>query len=860
MFIYTDRCYNLFMKKNIPDIIPVFFPKYIYYLALTVFIFYMALHNYRWLSLDRSSLEWDAARHAYNCQKTYNIFFKSDAGLIKKYYELFIRTVEYTYGPVFYFTASFFRNLTHNPADGFAFSNIIYLALLAFFSFRSVFFLTGSAFTSLVCAVMIFYLPQITGYSRLIMLDFALTGIIAAAFYFYLKSDHLRRRRYTFIFFSVCAIGLMTKITFYIYFLIPAVYTSFIILRRILRIYKMPCSNRRLRLLKAYRIILLPALVPVIFFFLPWLIYHYDELVKYREHWQRGAVSLPVFLNLLKTFNPLVWMHKSLLENLGKLYFFFPAAIILFFIKPVISRKKQFLLLGIILAFFYWAYSDTYHEPRTLQPIYPFAVIFTLLPLAFLEKIRQKAIRTPVKIILIVLSFFMVVNNDKTVNPPATDKTDMYGIYSRISEIYRSDKNIYSCFFSADENDYCIENGVMNWAWTAYPAFFDLPISRKGELLVVINRKNTEETIADVKKKYGPAELIDVLRWDNNIPFKIFRIYTWGDAEFNRPRGYTAAGSVIMNKSKKNTPNHLSVFFSRTENRINTDAGYIAYSSRDDNVREIIQVHSSFFSADHTFKYLIEPFSKNRTVTAELYTRPGFFAEIHSDLEKPPEVYFCGFDFFDCLPLYESAQGFTSAVFRKTAGRIDITDDHSVKIINSANGMECKPDSNGIIPEGLYFLATGKKPARSIPLKIQGFSRPYILKRIPNTEIGTRQQRTADNKIIAGKFTGQLSWGPHSIIEKGRYEAACMLSGPGKGSIRGKVAITAMSRLGKKTRLAEEPFAFKGSGEAVIPAVRFIVPKTLVALNIRVYLDENTFDPENLLLTEYYLKKIIDKP
>jgi hypothetical protein len=182
-------------------------PKWI---ILSIILFYF-INNYIWLSFNRPPSAEDEFIHLSTSLSYYVYLFRP---AFKNFVE--IPTHPY-WTPIFHITGAIFSFL-FSPQYKFTvlFTNLFYFSLLLFSLFLSVktFF---SPRAGVFACVLLSLAPVIYGFSRIFMLEMAVTGMVALSFYVIFNFNNFHYlRRYLYLA-SILVIGALTKWTFFIF-------------------------------------------------------------------------------------------------------------------------------------------------------------------------------------------------------------------------------------------------------------------------------------------------------------------------------------------------------------------------------------------------------------------------------------------------------------------------------------------------------------------------------------------------------------------------------------------------------------------------------------------------------------------
>ncbi|MCM8784123.1 MAG: hypothetical protein NC818_05075 [Candidatus Omnitrophica bacterium] len=226
-------------------------------------------------------------------------------------------------------------------------SNLLYLFILIYALYK-IGGILDNEYTGMGTALLVSFYPGIFGFSRVYMLDFSITALVALFFYFLLESEYFQKKIYSFFSSLTIIIGLLHKQTFLIYFFIPfLIYSSH-------AIYKFGKIK----------------IISILFFVLPLLI----VLPWYLQH-MPGQLYLLNAANTSFTINRLNNIYKFSCLNLWKYQLYPLLTILLFFCLFLYSitksKHKIFILSWLCTPLFYFLFFTYEDFPRHTLPSLP---------------------------------------------------------------------------------------------------------------------------------------------------------------------------------------------------------------------------------------------------------------------------------------------------------------------------------------------------------------------------------------------------------------------------------------------------------------------------------------------------------
>lgn len=173
------------------------------------------VNNFIILVRDTVPVSDEIAGHFYKSLQVYSW------GLVDK---LFI--TEFDYPPLFYWSSLPLYWLFGKDQDVAAMTNVLYIFILIFSVYGIGKELRGPA-AGLLSSFIVSTFIAIYGFSRIYMLEFAMTAMAAMCIYFLIKSRGFEVRLYSVLFGFACGLGLLVKFSLPVYIMGPVVYYVF---------------------------------------------------------------------------------------------------------------------------------------------------------------------------------------------------------------------------------------------------------------------------------------------------------------------------------------------------------------------------------------------------------------------------------------------------------------------------------------------------------------------------------------------------------------------------------------------------------------------------------------------------------
>ncbi|MFH1849289.1 MAG: glycosyltransferase family 39 protein [archaeon] len=183
-------------------------------LALLLIVLFNAMHNYYILEHDKTELCGDMMGNFYASAFLFNHMPDQQP------YPAHLTE----YPPLLYYATQVMFALFGVSEDVAVMTNAIFLFVLVFGIYSIGFQLRDRA-TGLLAAFLVTAFNSIIGFSRLYMIEFALTAMVALSIGVLLRTRGFSDRKYSAFFGIVCGLGLLTKWSFGLFIIGPALYS-----------------------------------------------------------------------------------------------------------------------------------------------------------------------------------------------------------------------------------------------------------------------------------------------------------------------------------------------------------------------------------------------------------------------------------------------------------------------------------------------------------------------------------------------------------------------------------------------------------------------------------------------------------
>ncbi|MFH1784209.1 MAG: glycosyltransferase family 39 protein [bacterium] len=196
-------------------------------LLLFVLVCFLAITNLIWLANDSRPPSWDQSTHLRLSIEYFDIITQPSLDMFGR-----LLDVSSYYPPFYHITLIPSHLLFGVSHSGAAMTNIFYLALAAFFTYK-----IGKHFfdstVGLVAAFLVSMYQFPIYLSRSCLIDVALMAIVTMTIYFLIMSEDFSRRDHSIIFGILFGIGMLTKWSFLFFLIIPVSLVKVRIFQRI---------------------------------------------------------------------------------------------------------------------------------------------------------------------------------------------------------------------------------------------------------------------------------------------------------------------------------------------------------------------------------------------------------------------------------------------------------------------------------------------------------------------------------------------------------------------------------------------------------------------------------------------------
>ena len=199
--------------------------KYLYPLIIFIVLVIYLLHNFWWISADKSPVFGDEIDHI---EFSYDYYFLAKEGKIARYF-LVPPTF---YPPLMYYVSTVFYFIFGRTYMVTVFSQSIFLILLAY----SVYFASSQLWNrdvGILAAFAAITYPLMSYLSHKYFQDLPLAATTAFAMLCLLKVDTFKHKKWTYLFFIASAVAMLAKINYFFFFIFPFARTAWIFVKDI---------------------------------------------------------------------------------------------------------------------------------------------------------------------------------------------------------------------------------------------------------------------------------------------------------------------------------------------------------------------------------------------------------------------------------------------------------------------------------------------------------------------------------------------------------------------------------------------------------------------------------------------------
>ena len=433
-------------------------------------ILFHGINNYIWLQKNLIPPFWDESKHLIVTLK-YLDSIRASFNILEALWR-----IDSIYPPFFNVISLPIGLVWGSSLKELAMTNIIFLFILLFSVYK-----IGELFfdknTGLLASFMVSMFPMVFGVSRMFLLDFSVTAMVALSIYLLIKTEYFSNRKDSIFFGISIGLGMLTKETFFIFLLGPLLYILYKVItlkpnierhRMIVNfmisfaigsalalpfylrnIFNYFFKHSQIGMLHECKTILWPYFVHynnIVFYIIPLLIIavmltKISKLKLNRTHFK--VIGL-LFILIL---GGLYWHSKELLFKLAWFIYILkdqiglPFLTLFFICLPFFLfslNKKPFLFLWLLLPYFLFTFCFFPSDIRFWSPRFtlPYLPVIALISAKCLLDIKHEISRILITCLLIVLAFLQFFSIS-------------YGF--RIKNKY-ADNKIISAFTSQDIN------------------------------------------------------------------------------------------------------------------------------------------------------------------------------------------------------------------------------------------------------------------------------------------------------------------------------------------------------------------------------------------------------------------------
>lgn len=357
-----------------------------HWFLLTVIIIFYSINNFVILTLDNTLPVYD---NFGNFKQSFSIYkFFKDLNIREtppiEIYRQYCHLGDGTRPPLYSIILSLYYRIQNNiNADYLAMTNILYFIILLFSSY-GIGVRLNSKMTGMLAAFIVSMFPGIFAMSRVLMVDFPLTAMVALSIYLMVLARHFIDAKYCFLFGLSLGLGMLTKVPYIVFILPLLAYYAFISFVKSIK------KDRQFIIIGRN---LLLALLIGLFIAGPWYLPNLNNVIRRAE-----AMSLQLYNSPRGSF--IDYYISSLSSNLIMPFFF-----ILFlgsFLISLVKKRGALLLLWVLVPLLIFSFSPN-KKGRFILPLLPSVALIIAFGITL---IRPYLIRKAIIIFVIIFSLF----------------------------------------------------------------------------------------------------------------------------------------------------------------------------------------------------------------------------------------------------------------------------------------------------------------------------------------------------------------------------------------------------------------------------------------------------------------------
>lgn len=199
------------------------------FILLGLLVIYHTISNITWLQLNNTPPPWDEAAHTRGAIE-YTYFFSQ---LLRGHLNLDLLRIPFIdpYFPMGKLIASFLLFLTYPDVKIAQFVGTIFFIGSILLMYKITHKVTGSNWGALLSSTLISFAPHVLDRSHIFSLDIGVLFFYLLAVYFFILSDNLKSKRYSFLFFIAFACTMLTKFQAFMYYIPMFMYEAYYMLK-----------------------------------------------------------------------------------------------------------------------------------------------------------------------------------------------------------------------------------------------------------------------------------------------------------------------------------------------------------------------------------------------------------------------------------------------------------------------------------------------------------------------------------------------------------------------------------------------------------------------------------------------------
>ncbi|MDD4082621.1 MAG: glycosyltransferase family 39 protein [Sphaerochaetaceae bacterium] len=328
-----------------------------YLLGLTIWCVFLLAINIGWLKLDKTPQSWDQSNYIENSQ---NVYLSLTKGGIIDAFKTYLNVQGGSKAPLITLLPIPFYLILGYKEISASLSILQFIPLLIFSTYALTYNLFKRKDSAFLSALLVFLVPLIYCMSRQFLVELPLV-VIVVLYLAILTSNTEFTIKKNIVLGTIASIGILTKITFPLYVIIPTLIILF---------YKFKDKKFLNWLIFIYQF-----LIPIILIALPWYLYNFNKIISFALSASYGELSKPYGpSNPLKLSSMVSYLNVVLNSGISKYLATLGLISILIFYKKISNKVKFFLISWLLIPLFFLI-TATNKDIRYTTPFLPIVPI-----------------------------------------------------------------------------------------------------------------------------------------------------------------------------------------------------------------------------------------------------------------------------------------------------------------------------------------------------------------------------------------------------------------------------------------------------------------------------------------------------